>query len=220
MKFILKSLIKYSSHSLIYMTLLTASFTAITVLINTFLTAQTLIIQITVLRELSFNHEESLVSLELLRVRDVISMSMSSLIPTAMLIILLCIVVLPFLQYLFSIGRCHEIGILRALGLSRAGAWRRLLIENIVVLSASLAATTLIVLFSYKRFALSLLSIDEIMLETLKEVFADINVPFSFNRSASLYTLGLAIVITIITAGLSNILISGNSPLKLIRRFK
>jgi ABC-type antimicrobial peptide transport system permease subunit len=106
------------------------------------------------------------------------------------------------------------------LGLSRGGAWLKLFIENTVVLFASLAATALIVLFSYKRFALSLLSIDEKMLETLKEVFANINAPFSFNWSASQYTLGLAAVISIITAGLSNILISRNAPLKLIRSYK
>jgi len=210
MKFILKSLLKSPSHSLIYVTLLTASFTTITVLINTFLTAQTLMTPMNV--QPFVNHED------LLRVRDSISISMSSLTPTAMLIILLCVLVLPLLQYLFSIGRCYEIGILRALGLSRGRAWLKLFIENTVVLSAALAATALIVLFSYKRFALSLLSIDEKMLETF--VFANINAPFSFNWSASQYTLGLAAVISIITAGLSNILISRNAPLKLIRSYK
>jgi hypothetical protein len=220
MRFVLKSLSKYPARSMIYAFLLTTSFATTTILINTFLTAQTLLKHFDILPNSFENYEERLAYWELFQIRDAIYVSMSSLIPAAMLIILLCVLILPFLQYLFSIGRGYEIGILRALGMSKVRAWFKLFLENVIILAASLAMTQIIALIFHKLFTLSLLSIDTEMMDTMTETFADISESFSFNWNASLYALGSAVVITFITAGLCNILISSNAPLKLIRNYK
>lgn len=218
MKSALRSIIKYPARNIIYALLLTTAFTTITLLINTYFTGQNLLKLFNEFRASLESQEELFAHRELFGVREVIQSSASSLIPVAALLILLCALVLPFLQYLFSIGRGYEIGILRALGMSKGRAWLKLLIENILLSIAALATTLTIATTTHKRFSVSLLAIDNDAMDLMTETFGDIFI--SFNWQAVYFVFGLVIVITVISAGLSNILISNNAPLKLIRNYK
>jgi len=216
----LRSLIKYPARNIIYALLLITAFTTINLLINTYFTGQNLIRPFNEFSKSFTSFEDAFSHRELFSIQDAIQSSISSLIFVAVLLILLCALILPFLQYLFSIGRGYEIGVLRALGMSKGRAWLKLFIENILLSIAALITTQIITLLIHKRFSLSLLAIDSEAKDVMIKAFGDISELITFNWSATYFAFGLVIIITIITAGLSNILISNNAPLKLIRNFK
>lgn len=220
MKTAFRNLSKYPARNIIYLALLTTSFTTITLLVNTYFTCQNLMKPFNDLQNLFASYNEMFPYRDLLNIQIAIKASMSSLMPVAALLILLCALVLPFLQYLFSVGRGYEIGILRALGMSKGRAWIKLFIENILLSIAALILTLIISLLTHKQFSFSLLAIDSKAKDIMIETFGDINDLLTFNWSAIYYAFGLMAIIMIITAGLSNILVSNNAPLKLIRDFK
>jgi len=220
MKTVIKSIIKYPTRSAIYVTLLIISFTTIITLVNSFI-ASLMLIDFT--EELAINlpdNNMSIIRIELFIVRDTIRASSTSLIPLAALLILLCIFILPFLQYLLSVNRGYETGILRALGMSRSSAFIRLLTENIALLFMSLVVTQITALITQRRFTISLLSLDSAIIGVFSELNTDMTEVLSYNWISSLVVLGLVSIISIITAGLMNIIISNNSPLKLLRDYK
>jgi len=222
MKAILLSLSKYPAKNIIYTALLTVAFATVNVLISAYLTGQSTIEVFNQLQN-SISYEEYSEKTDLFNIQSAIQVSMSSLIPLALLLILLCIFVIPFTQYLFSQSRGYEIGILRALGMSKGRAWLKLFSENLTLVIAALFFAQGITLFVSKGLALSLLTIDNEAEQAMISAFS--NLPsftgvFGFNWTVSLFMLCLAFVLTLITAGLSNTLVSSNAPLKLIRNYK
>jgi ABC-type antimicrobial peptide transport system permease subunit len=145
---------------------------------------------------------------------------MSSLLPSAVLVILFCILLIPLLNCLFSTSRGYEIGMLRMLGMSKGKAWRKLLLENIIFLVASFVATLIITLIINNRFTMLLLSIDTEIMGAISASFVDMSVSFLFNWHVPLYVFGVAFTLTFITAGLCNTLILYNAPLKIMRNYK
>ena len=77
---------------------------------------------------------------------------MPAVLSSSALIIFLCVVLLPFLQYLLSLGRGYETGVLRALGMSKARAWVRLFVENVMLVSFAflLAAGVSLTVYNWK----------------------------------------------------------------------
>jgi len=188
-----------------------ALFTAITILQNTFAIVQKIFNPINdFIGSLDFYPEKFIDHMGLFNIRVSISASSDSLTLPALLLVFLSILVPPYIQYLINVGRSHEIGALRASGMSKGRVWLKLFLENIVLISASLAVTQIIVLFLHKRLALALLPIDVYLIEQINsnEVFSDVSNLFSYNWQVSLYTFVIAVIMTLITAGLCYMLIS------------
>jgi len=210
--------------NIIYMALLTTAFTVINLLANTFLMGQDIMKPFVTLGNSFSGYEGYVEHGRLLRIQDVVPATMSSSMVSAALIMFLCVLVLPFLQYLFSMGRGYETGILRALGMSKGRAWRWLFLENVILTLAALLATQCIALLCHKKFAFLLLGIDGEMEMEMKiemvEAFhgmAGVERGFGYHPDSALFSLGLAVAVTLATAGFCNILVSNNTPLKLIR---
>jgi len=216
---IIKSICKNPLKNAVYVVLLFTAFTPIILLLNTFFMGQGLMRNFEEFRK-SFTEFEQYRELSwLFDIQRVIQSNMSSLFAMAVLVILLCILVLPFLQYILSLGRGYEIGVLRALGMGKGRAWVRLLIENILLMSSALILSLCATLIFHKHFAFSLLSIDTETEQILTETFSTDNM-FGFAWKAYLYALCAAGVVTLISSALSNVLISNSAPLKLIQKHK
>jgi len=156
---------------------------------------------------------------ELFEIRSLTRISMTTLRTTGMLSVILCTVLLPFLQYLLNLGRVYEIGVLRALGMGKARAWVRLFIENIVLMGTGFILAGFVTLAVHRRFALKLLAIDDKERALLLVKFGA-DIIFGYNLKAMLITLYAAAVMTLISSMLLNAVISGTAPLKLIRKSK
>ncbi len=220
MKGALRSLSKYPARSVFYAALLTIVFTVITLLVNTIFTGMNIIKPFQDFSRSITDYEEMASHADLFEIQNIIQAAMSSLIPIVALTILLCVMVLPFLQYLFSIGRGYEIGVLRALGMSKGKSWRKLFLENTILIVFAIAVTQVIVLLLHEQFALTMLSIDADMTAKMNDAFTEISETLSYHRYSSLFAFGAAAMIILVTAGFCSILISGNAPLKLIREYK
>jgi len=207
MRMIIKGICKNPLKNSTYIVLLIVAFVPIILLLNTYFMGL----------EIIHSFEATVVSDELLGIQSNVLVTMLSLLLIAALIIFLCVVVLPFLQYLFSLGRGYEIGVLRALGLSRGKAWFRLFLENILLIVAAFVLSICVSLATHKQFAFSLLSISTETEQLLIETFGNI---FHFHWLSVLYTLYTAAIVTLISSMLSNILISNTAPLKIIQRHK
>jgi ABC-type antimicrobial peptide transport system permease subunit len=131
--------------------------------------------------------------------------------------VLLCVLLLPFFQYMLSLGHGYEIGVFRALGLSKVKVWVRLFIENILLTGAALMLALCAALFFYRQFAFALLGVDAETEQLLLGYFGDI---FGFVWQAYLYTVYMAVAVTLISSAFINVLISNNTPLKLLLSYK
>jgi len=180
------------------------------------------------LRSSFASHEQIWEHMDLLNIQNAVQVSMSSLMLAAVLLMLLCVLILPFLQYLFSIGRGYETGILRALGMGKGRAWTELFTENLLLAFAALFISQCAALTFHMPFALSLLAVDAEARDMMSEAFEAFGNTgsveyigiFSYNWEAALFSFTLAAIITAITAGFCNMIISSNAPLKLIRNYK
>lgn len=219
MRMIIKSIIKSPLKNAIYVILLTTAFAPIVLLLNTYF------ISLDIMRNFTLIHQslsDSMLHSEygwLFNIEKEIQLSMSSLLSKAVLLSLLCLSVLPFLQYLLSFGHGYEIGVLRALGMGKGRVWVRLFFENILLMVAAIIITLLITLVTYKYFAFSILVIDFETEQILMETFGTNDI-FRLTPPAILYALIAAGTVTLISSVLSNILIANSEPLLLIRKYK
>ncbi|MDR2598827.1 MAG: FtsX-like permease family protein [Oscillospiraceae bacterium] len=222
MKAAIQNYLKYPTRTIIYMVLLIISFSVILLLINTYLVSVDILAYI--------NNATGTINLEpddepdprtnLFIISRFIHISSPSLIPSATLLILLCTIILPFVQYLFSISRGTEMGILRALGMSKIRAFIKLFSENVLIIAASFVIANIFALFLHKYFSMTLLlpSGDEEL--DLSAAIAEINNLFAYKIDAVLVTLYFALAITTISAILCNALMLKNAPLRLLREYK
>jgi ABC-type antimicrobial peptide transport system permease subunit len=186
-------------------------------LLNTYFTGAGIMARLTKFRQSLADAESVREHSQLFDIQNALGSVISSLIASALLLLFLCVLILPFLQYILSLGRGYEIGVLRALGMSKGRAWARLLIENILLTSFALILSLGAAFAFHKPLALSLLGISAESEQVLLETFGDV---FGLNRQAVLYTFGAAVATTLISSAFSNVLISNSAPLKLIQKHK
>jgi ABC-type antimicrobial peptide transport system permease subunit len=219
MKSIIMGIAKNPLKNALYVILLATAFTPITLFLNTHFMGQEIMQSFNEFHQTITSSEELQEFDQLFEIQRIIQTNAQSLFAISVVVIFLCVVLLPFLQYILSLGRGYEIGVLRTLGLSKGRAWLRLLLENILLIFAALLLSFCSTLVFYKNFAFSLLAIDsrreQILLETL-----DLGNAFAFNWQMFVYTLYVALAVTLFSSALSNVLISNSAPLKLIQKFK
>lgn len=212
-----KSIYKYPLRNIIYVLLLCTAFTTISLLLYVPYTNLNIQSYLSELLETGVINE--VIHSNLI---GTLAVTVASLLPMYNLILLFCVITLPFVNYIFCIGRGYEIGVLRALGLSKTGAWKRLITENIILVCVSLVITQCITIVLYKKFTRSLLAIDYIE-ESVFSITGDIsglNQNLGVDLRALIYLSVVAFVITVISTGLQGIIIAKNEPMKLIRNYK
>jgi len=195
MRAIMRSIIKNPFKNTVYILLLLTAFIPMNLFINTYLMG----------RKLSGEYAARIASGTLL---DIIW--------SAIIIIFLCAVNLPFVQYLFAMGLGYEIGVMRALGMGKTRAWARMFLENVLLLAFAFILAGCVTLAIHRRFALTLLVIDG---KTDLALFARLGL-LGFNWQTMYITLCLAVIMTLFTSMVCNALISNSAPLKLIRKSK
>jgi len=151
-----------------------------------------------------------------------LTITISPFIPLIALIVVLSIITLPFVYYLFCVGRGYELGVLRALGLSKLGAWLHLVAENVTLVCMSLIVTFSVSAGIYSRFAHSMLSLNSIedSLYAITGETGEIAQNISINLYALVFILVFALVIIVISLLVQNIIIAKSEPLELIRAYK
>ena len=218
MRPIIRSIIKNPFKNTIYVLLLLTAFIPTIIIINTYLTGTKINDEINTFRQSYANDYEAVIANEkLFEFQSIMQTTISTLMFPAALLVFLSTILLPFVQYLLSLGRGYEIGVLRALGMGKVYAWVRLLIENILLLISAFVLSCGAAIVIHKHFAFLLLSIDNDTETILYTQFGDI---FDLNHRAVLITLCAAAVMTLISSMLCNILISKSAPLKLLRDYK
>ncbi|MCL2253989.1 MAG: hypothetical protein FWC09_06030 [Lachnospiraceae bacterium] len=220
MKSIFTGISKNSMKNIIYIILLIIAFMPVSLLMNTYFIGQGIVSGFDVLRE-SYGDNWNLLSQHswLFNIRVIILSNMTSLVAMVIMQIILSITILPFLQYLFSLSRGYEIGVMRALGLGKGKAWLRLLAENIILTSTALALSLGLTIIFYKSFAFSLLGIDNETKQIL-DARLDTENMYGLNSEALFYAFSTAIAVTLVSSALCNVLISNSAPLKLIQKHK
>jgi hypothetical protein len=218
MKSVIRSIYRNPVKNAVYVLLLITAFTPVILQINTYIIGDGIVQRI---EEQRYSFADSLgtqVQEYLFELQRLILSSMISLLGNAILFILLCILVLPFLQYLLSLGRGYEIGVLRTLGMGKRRVWMRLQIENLLLMASALVLAICAAIILNKPFAFSLLGIDVSAGKNLLEAFG--SDAFVLNPFAILLATIVAAIVTLISSALSNVLLSACKPLKLIRKYK
>jgi hypothetical protein len=225
MRPVLRSLSRNRVKSLLYTALLCAAFMAVILLINTLLLGFTVIERINALLipytdAFDISYDAMTERREIALLRNAVEIPLSSLYIAIMLLVLVCITLLPFVYRLFCLSRGYEMGVMRALGLSRARTWLRLSAENILLTGGALLTAYGAALWVHTPFAFLLLSVDDEMEAALTGIPGVSEALYAFNGNAALFALLLSAV-TILIASVINIsLINRNAPLKLIRDHK
>ena len=212
-----KSVYKYPTRNVMYLAILSAAFTATLFLVGTDNVARNVINYLVGLLEARVLDPAGYSSLA-----SPLITTASSLTPTIAITILLSVSTLPFVCYLFCIGRGYELGVFRVLGLNRAGVWLRLIIENIVFMLAAIIISLGIAAAFFRGYAYGMLSLYDIeaTLYNLTGNYYGIADNVGIGYRPIMATLILAGVITVISTALQGIVIVKNEPMKLIRNFK
>lgn len=206
MRVAIRSISKNLAKNVIYVILLSISFTAITLIVNTFIMGQSIVRGFDIYTSMFERLDDFIAHSGMLDIQKLMQSSLTSLMLAAILVSLLCILVLPFLQYLFSISRGYEIGVQHALGLGRGEAWARLQLENLTLTVIALIASLCLAPVLSEEVTLRLLAIDADVETLLTEGFNDKGIDFrgmlGFNWGAVATTACVAIAVMLISSTL------------------
>jgi len=223
MKNVIRSLSKNKIKSVVHAALICIALSVVGLISTTYHVGLRIVTPLTNLSNTIETSEEFDFRKALFESQVAIRAVMSSLIPIFALLILTSFLLLPLLQYIYSINRGYEIGVMRALGLSKIRAWLHLFTESALITGLALVISQIVVLAAHRWFAFALLGIDAELQTTFAEVFSgklNFDKMFGFSGYAFFITTGLAVVILIIASGFLNITVSRNAPLKLICEYK
>jgi len=219
MNAIIRSLSKKKLEIVVLQMLFICVLVALILLINAIDTGYTLLMLIdnyllTIATEADF-----LASIEVVDVRSGIQSSISFVSILALLVIIMCVLILPFIQWLFSLTKGYEIGVLRALGLSRLKAWWKLFLENTLLTGLSCLISACIALLVYKPTTMMLLAFDEDAQSVIASVVYSDSV-LNIRVYALIGTLILAIGSLLVMSVFNAVIIAKNAPLKILREHK
>ena len=219
MKLIITSIARNPYKNTVYVLLLLTAFIPMILITNTYFMSVNINEEFVKFRQSYASEYEAITENEsLFEIQSVIKTTATTLLLTAVLLVFLCVALMPFLQYLLSLGRGYDMGVLLALGMQKIRVWLRLLIENIILMFSAFIIAGCVSLIIHKYFAFLLLAIDT---ATETELLAVFNPDmFRFNPQSIILAFSAAIVITLISSVLCNIIISKNTPLKLMRNYK
>ncbi|MCL1877879.1 MAG: FtsX-like permease family protein [Defluviitaleaceae bacterium] len=218
----LKSISKNPLRSILYASLLCIIFTAVNLIINSFAVGMGIASLFAMFRESLDTAEEFLYFREFLEIGSYVETAMRSLIFVIAPTVVACVFIILLIQYLFNVGRGYEIGVLRSLGLSRAGVWRQLFLEMVMLITASFMSSSIILVW-HERFSFALLGVDNEMENSMRELFYEslgISGFASLNSNVMLPMAGISVIFLLITAGVGCLFASSSEPLKMIREYK
>ncbi|MCL2285387.1 MAG: FtsX-like permease family protein [Firmicutes bacterium] len=155
-----------------------------------------------------------------LEVQSEIQSAVSSLVVYSAIFILFSILALPFLQYLSSISRGYEIGVMRALGLSKGRAMLQLMSETVLLIGAALVVSLGMGALLDKRAVFFMLDINSEKVRLLRDSLCNFDCLTGMSGTAVLITVGLALIMAITASVFCNGLIAGNEPLKLLKDYR
>jgi hypothetical protein len=131
--------------------------------------------------------------------------------------------ILPFIQYLFIKKRGYEIGVTRALGITKTRAWLRLLVENALLSGAAIILVLTVLLVGNRRLMHFVIGLDNQMERLIIENLGEGVLVRGFGIFSALGILPFVItaILTLFTTSLLMIrIINKNAPLKLIADHK
>lgn len=212
-----KSISKNIFKNSVYVLIVTTAFTAINLFFSTILTSSKL------QNHCEYLKAENIIDDQMLLVIiSPIQISMASTITTIVMIVVLCVLTFPIITYIFSASRGYEIGVLRALGMSKRNSFKRLVCENVVLMCLSLFLSQSITMLTYKIFIYKLLPLTR-MEELLSNFISNMN---GFQKCLSvdfkvfLLVALIALIVTSISSVLNLLVLSRSNPIKLIANYK